>query len=163
MPRGGARYGTGPKPKPVELHEQEGTRVRSKYADPKAMAVVDAASIDVPDHLNENEAAIWQEFAPRLKAVGLLTEADIVSFEVLVYAVVSWREAKDELADSNLTKITAATGNTKKNPLVAIELERRKAVLDMLREFGMTPSSRTRVIVTEAGEASKDALEGFFD
>lgn len=121
----------GRKPKPVALKILEGAQpCRINRNEP----VVPAGSTEPPSWLDGKALDHWRELAPILREAGLLTSADRPALAQLCEAYRRWREDPD---DSK-----------------AQDLYRR-----LLVEFGLTPSSRSRIKTT--AEKPKDALEEF--
>ena len=121
----------GRKPKPTALKLLDGTQAcRINRDEP----VIPAANLDPPKWLNQTAREHWAELAPMLAKAGLLTEGD--------------RPALALLCDCYLW-IRHDPENWK-----ARELYRK-----LLVEFGLTPSSRSRLKTT--AEPKKDALAEF--
>jgi len=74
----------------------------------------------------------WKELSQQLYTMRLLSELDIIAFEMLVTAYTKWQiaESKSNFATMGIHKI-AATYQTQLHKL--------------LQEFGLTPCSRTKI------------------
>ena len=121
----------GRKPKPTALKLLEGfRRDRINSAEP----IVPVGSLDPVDWLDEKARDHWMELAPILQLAGLLTAADRQSLALLCESFSRFR------ADPTDDK--------------ARDLYRRMSI-----EFGLTPSSRSRLKST--AEKPKDALGEF--
>jgi phage terminase small subunit len=122
-------------PKPTALKILQGTDqpIRRNPAEAKPQMGTDPALSLSPD-----AQAFWDQYAPMLTRLGLLTEADGPSFTILCEAWAAWRK--------NLRGRTyharAAAGRD------------REAIIKMLDRFGMNPSARTRVSVRKGEEAN---------
>ena len=124
----------GRKPKPTALKILDGTRGDRVNRDEPTLP---KASVEPPDWLDDLEGFgidHWNELAPMLSKAGLLTEGDRPALALLCRAYARLR--LDPLDDK------------------ANDLYRR-----MLVEFGLTPSSRSRIKAT--AEKPKDALAEF--
>ncbi len=122
----------GRKPKPTKLKILDGTRKdRINTAEPVMPAV---AELGAPGWLDQVAKEHWAELAPVLHRAGLLTAGDRQSLALL---------------SESFSRFRADPDNDK-----ARELYRRMSV-----EFGLTPSSRSRLKTT--AEQPKDALAEF--
>ena len=140
----------GRKPKPTHLKLVTGNP--GKRALPKAEALVVPALPSPPPHLSDEAKVEWGRVSEELFKVGLLTGLDRSALAAYCQAYARWVQA--ERAISEMAKRDALTGglmikttngNAIQNPLVGTA---NKAAADMMRyasEFGMTPSSRSRI------------------
>lgn len=124
----------GRKPKPTALKLLEGTRADRINRDEPTLPKGDIEPPDWLDDLDGYGIDHWNELAPMLSKAGLLTEGDRPALALLCRAYARLR--LDPLDDK------------------ANDLYRR-----MLVEFGLTPSSRSRIKATT--EKPKDALAEF--
>ncbi len=127
----------GRKPKPTALKILDGDRAdRINQAEPR----IPDADLDLPEHfccLADGLAHArehWAELAPLLSSVGLLTEGDRPALALLCEAYALFR-------------------------LDPLDYKARDLYRRMLIEFGLTPSSRSRV--KAAGEAPANPLAEF--
>jgi phage terminase small subunit len=122
----------GRKPKPLALKILEGYQAdRTNFAEPK----LPSGSIIAPEHLNDLALKKWNELAPILSGAGMLTAGD--------------RDALEQLCDDYA--IYRATGDSKA----------KDRIRRLLTEFGLTPSSRSRIRSTL--EPPKNKLSSFID
>src|SRR5262245_20894550 len=122
----------GRKPKPLALKILEGSRVDpGNFAQPH----LPPGSTDPPAGMTGHALAKWCELAPVLSAAGLLTAGDRTALEQLCeeYATIKQHPHNSNSARDRLRR--------------------------MLCEFGLTPSSRSRIKSTEKKPA--DRLEEF--
>jgi phage terminase small subunit len=115
----------GRKPKPTHLKVLAGKPGHRplNLAEPTPDLV---ASPKPPRHLVGPERKLWGTLVPVLERMQVLTEADLTALEMLCAAYGDWRRNR--------------TG------------EAWKRVAAGLAEFGLTPSSRSRVKVLNAGK-----------
>ncbi len=108
--------------------------------------------------LDADATAEWQRLGPALVRLGVLTEADGEAFTalcVLYGRAVQIRRAMQDDAAKPLTYRYShdADGNerveAKENPLWAIERRTLQLWRAYLGEFGLTPTSRAKVIATQ--------------
>lgn len=113
-----------------------------------------ADQLGPPPHLHERSAAVWREVAPMLFRVKVLTEADLISLEMLCDAVADYRFARVQRGD-NFVATSGKTGSEMLGQwLVAQQMSSKRAESFMAR-FGMDPASRSRLVL--------DVQPGLFD
>jgi P27 family predicted phage terminase small subunit len=123
----------------------------------------------MPPDLNGAEADAWREFVPLLAQMGVLTLADGDALGAMCRVKVRMSKALMELAQAirraedtgRLAFIVGGEKNAARgNPLVKAVAELEDEYLRWLREFGLTPSSRTRIMTAKesAGSDIEDAL-----
>ena len=124
----------GRKAKPTQLKIIQGNPGRRPLNRHEPKPSGDAA---MPYHLNGRAAAIWEELAPELRRLGLLTSVDARMFAVLC-DLLAGAEGEPLLSGVHLAQLRA-----------------------LAAEFGMTPSARTRI---HGGpiEEPEDPAEKFF-
>ena len=102
-----------------------------------------------PAELGEFGAEHWRELAPRLIEAGILTDLDWPVFLQLCEAWQQWQENGRQVARTGGPIIRGKDPNNPAswqwNPYVHLEERGRKAYHRLATEFGMTPSSRTKV------------------
>ena len=105
-----------------------------------------------PPHLSARAKAAWDQIAPILTGMGVLTEADAVALELLCESYADYAEARDELRafGSNYYETTTQTGGTMRrlHPAVSVMQEADRRMRNWLVEFGQTPSARSRIQIT---------------
>lgn len=164
--------GRPPKPTALKLlHGNPGKRALPTH-EPKPSA----SHIERPSWLKDAGYRIWKQIAPQLEAMGVLTDADPHALALLCDAYSEYLEARAVVRAQGLTFQHVKVVGTKKNeageeepilsvmvrqrPEVAIASDAWKRVSAMMQQFGMTPSARTKVQVTQAEEA--DPFEARF-
>ena len=135
----------GTKPLPTSLRLLNGNaahRPLPKNEPQPAPAQID--DIDVPDHLTETARAHFRKTARILKGMRVLTEADMDA--VAVYAESWGRYIQATLQIQKDGLITAGSkGQARRNPMLDVQSEALTKCMKLMAEFGLTPSSRTRV------------------
>jgi P27 family predicted phage terminase small subunit len=128
--------------KPRALHVIEGTFKASRHAGADVEAP--AGVPDVPQGLVGVALEAWRALTTRMSSQGTLSLVDDIALEnhVRLHALVVRIEAE-------VAALPALTydkdGEPKAHPLVAQLRAGRMALRTSLQEFGMSPSSRTRV------------------
>ena len=140
----------GRRPKPTHLKLVTGNPGRRPL--PVGEARLALALPSVPLHLLPDAVTEWDRVAQELFTAGLLASLDRAVLAAYCQAYARWAQAERALAEmgrrdqlTNGLMLKTTGGNAIQNPLVGIA---NKAAADMVRyaaEFGMTPSSRTRI------------------
>lgn len=140
----------GRKPKPSQVKELEGNpgKRRINHSEPKPAVAETALTYGV----TLTARRFHRRYAPLLKTLGILTEADGAAFEMMAIHYGIAIDAAQELRKSTLT--TEGRDGPKKNPLVQIVRDNSAAFRGYAAEFGMTPSARSRLAVGEADQMS---------
>ena len=109
-----------------------------------------------PGHLDDVARLEWRRTGRKLLKLGVLTEIDRSALAAYCVAWSRWVEAEAQLARTG-TVIKAKTGGFMQSPYLPIANKAMEQMMRLLTEFGMTPSSRSRVEgrVQEEGEADK--------
>lgn len=122
-------------PKPTALKVLQGTD-RKDRANPNEPRP--ARGAQKPAGLSRAASAEWDLLAPMLERLGLLRETDALAFEDLCETTVRWRQLRH-----------------KQDFREAVASDRaREHMLKLLMQFGLTPSSATRVTATPVAEAN---------
>ena len=145
----------GPKPAPTAIRELRGDRAdRMPQAEPQPAAGIPAPPVELSALAREE----WGRIAPILDRARVLTEADGAALALYCETFAQWVDTGRRVKRQGMLLPTAA-GGLKLNPLVAVNSKARADAARLLAEFGLTPSSRTRVHVLPEPEA--DALAEF--
>lgn len=102
--------------------------------------------LDPPAHLTDMAAVVWNDLAPKLRAAHVLTEIDVPMLEFACNAIATYRLATAQAGSMPLAK-TAEGGNIALNPWMIVQSMTFKQAMAVLREFGMSPAARARVMV----------------
>ena len=136
----------GTKPKPTKLKQLEGDihKERWNLKEPQPQE----GKVYCPAWLDEEARKEWRRITPELKRLGLLTVVDRVALAGYCQAYSRWRRAEETLQSGFTYEFTDKDFKTKRTtkPEVAIARDALNQVKAFLVEFGMTPSSRTRII-----------------
>jgi P27 family predicted phage terminase small subunit len=114
---------------------------------------------DPPGFFDEIAVFEWNRIGPELVAKRLLTEVDLAPFTGYCLNVSRMVAAERKIAAMGLLVMTDF--GPKANPAVMIARQSGAEVLKFAKEFGLTPASRTRVEVPDAGgsKPAKDPWE----
>ena len=98
-----------------------------------------------PGGMSAGAIAVWNELAPALQAIGLLTVLDVNHFRVYCEAVNSWREAVAALNRDGVL-IPGDRGQVK-HPACQIVRDQASIMLSYGARFGLSPSDRSNLSV----------------
>ena len=114
-----------------------------------------------PDWLDPAAQAEWVRLAPMLERLGVLTESDTDALAAYCVSWTKWKSATQQLWKWGMV-LKAKEGEIPVvSPYMKIATDAQREMRAFLVEFGMTPSARARVHVTQpdAGPVSKWAGE----
>lgn len=113
-----------------------------------------------PGHLQGEARKEWNRITKQLVALGILTEVDRAALAAYCQCWARWVEAEDAMREPGFLMITTTdNGYPVVSPWLNVANAAMKQMLRFLTEFGMTPSSRSRVTVEKEPEA--DPYEEF--
>jgi P27 family predicted phage terminase small subunit len=146
----------GRRPKPTALRELEGNRGHRPLnrSEPKPSGVPKC-----PPHLDKAAKREWKRISAELVTLGLLTELDRAALAGYCASWSRWVDAEENVQKFGTVIKSPKSGFPIQNPYVGVA----NTALDQMRrfmvEFGMTPSSRSRIQV--APPAGEDPFEQF--
>ena len=150
---------------PTELKKQRGTlrKDRLNENEPKLPSVIPP----IPTWLSEDGQKAFSELSTLLHDMSVLTQADELALTLLCDAYSEYKRAKEVVNELGATmEVTSREGNTKSviRPEVQIANQSFVRVFQLLKEFGLTPSSRAKVNAIEnQGNTPDVKIENFFN
>lgn len=134
--------GGGRKPLPSAVKRARGTERpgRRNPNEPQPRALLPKP----PKFLSDEAKRVWQQMAPKVYSAGLLTELDVLAFTLLCVAWGDFVEAQEKIPLHGKV-IMGPGGAPGPSPYVTLGNKAVEQLMRLLTEFGMTPSSRTRV------------------
>src|SRR5215469_3421102 len=145
----------GRRPKPTALKKLEGNpghrRLNEEEPAPAAVAP------PCPQFIQGAAREHWNEVAPELEALGVLARIDGPMLAAYCEAFAQWRKAQDMLKLGHVLK--TATGYPVLSPYFVVAERSLKTMRAIATEFGMTPSSRSRLRVERP--AAENPLQEF--
>jgi len=150
---------------PTELKKQRGTlrKDRLNENEPKLPSVIPP----IPTWLSEDGQKAFSELSNLLHDMSVLTQADELALTLLCDAYSEYKKAKEVVNELGATmEVTSREGNTKSviRPEVQIANQSFVRVFQLLKEFGLTPSSRAKVNAIEnQGNTPDVKIENFFN
>ncbi len=143
----------GARPKPTALKMLQGTNRadRGNPHEPRTRTQIPAC----PAHLTDEGRREWRRISKLLAALGLVTAIDRAALASYCQAWGRWVEAEEALKRHGVV-IKSPNAFPMQSPYLAIANKAMDQMRILLTEFGMTPSSRTRVAATGSTDEWSD-------
>lgn len=145
----------GRKPKPTVLKILEGNPgkrpINKKEPRPEKKAP------RCPGWLEPEARKEWRRMCKQMEELGVLTLVDAAAFAGYCQAYARWKEA-EEFISKHGTIFKTPSGYIQQVPQVSIAQTYLKIMKDFCSEFGLTPSSRSRISTNVVNE-SDDPME----
>jgi len=113
-----------------------------------------------PPHLGSTARKEWDRLSRELFALGVLTGLDRAALAAYCDSYADWVYARNKIKKHGRL-IETKEGNIIQSPYVGMSNTAKKLMHKFLIEFGLTPSSRSRISVDKNG-AEKDPAEAYF-
>jgi P27 family predicted phage terminase small subunit len=149
----------GRKPLPTHLKIVKGT-ARSHRLNPSEPAPA-ASAPQAPGHLDERAKEKFDRLAKMLAAHGIMTVLDTAALARYCIIWCRWIDAEQEVKTRGPV-VKPQGGNVIQNPFLAIANRCLSQMAQIESEFGMTPSSRSR-IRAESVSKTVDPFESFLN
>ena len=137
------KQGRKPTPRNLRLVKGNERKDRENPDEPE----VEVSLPDPPDHLTPDEAAVFTDIAGKLQRMKVMSDFDADALAIYAVNHVRWKEANAKVRDLGFM-VKSPKGFPLKNPYLSVAKDAEKVCMSLLAEFGMTPSSRTRVRAT---------------
>ncbi len=140
---------TGPKPVPTQLKIVRGTDqpCRMKKNEPKPKA----DKITKPFELSEAADKQWDVIVEQLRDAKLITNIDTHALAMYCESYATWQDAIKMIQEHGVV-VKSKNGFPVQSPFFHVANKAWDQMNRMLVEFGMTPSSRTRVSAVEGAD-----------
>ena len=112
---------------------------------------------ECPDHLDPVARKEWFRLSEILLATKVLTEADYIALGNLCQAYSTLIDAQRHLNKGGILFKTP-NGYIQQNPLLGIIRAQMNIVNGLVREFGLTPSSRTRITIEKEDDGHDELM-----
>lgn len=142
---------TGPKPIPTQLKVVRGNP--GKRPLPENEPQLEAVKPNAPKTLSQEAKKHWDVVVDQLADAKLMTVLDIDALAMYCEAYARWADANKQIQEYG-PLIKSPQGFPMQSPYLQIANKTFDQMKAMLVEFGMTPSSRTKVRTAET--AKKD-------
>ena len=114
---------------------------------------------NAPGYLTKVGKSEWRRMGKQLFNLGLLSNIDLSAFGAYCQQYATWVEASEQVQKHGML-IKAQSGFPMQSPYFSIQAKAQAEMRKWLVEFGMTPSSRSRVEVDK--RKAEDPMEAFF-
>lgn len=98
-----------------------------------------------PRHFTADEKQVWWRVGAELIQARLVTQVDMDALALYCRAHVRWVDAYRQLREQDKDVIMTPSGSIKPNPLYAVADKAHAQMVEMMRELGLTPASRTKL------------------
>jgi len=143
----------GRKPVPTALKIVKGTdqpcRVNGNEPTPKTDNII------MPPELSEMAKQHWQQICGQLQEAMIMTNIDVPALMLYCEAFATWRDATDKIQSTGAV-VKGKDGYPVRSPYLFVAQKAFDQMKSMLTEFGMTPSSRTRVSTAQGSSENPD-------
>lgn len=148
----------GRKPNPTALKVLRGNPGRRPLnkSEPQPARAEDLAP---PRALKGAAAEEWKRIAPKLQRLGLLTEIDDSALTAYCVTWARWLDAETQIREHGMV-LKGRKGAPILSPYLGIAARTMQQLKQWLEQFGMTPSSRSRV-KTDAGSKPADRFDKY--
>lgn len=142
----------GPQAAPTALKLLKGVRpARINTEEPKPKSVGGTIPQGWAAQMSDGAREFWAKYAPVLSNVGVLTEADLPALRVLAELWSRWLRSQGAAEAEDDLRVTLA--------LMRIRDRIETQMLRYLQEFGMTASSRGKIVVVGQNDDEDDDLD----
>jgi len=111
-----------------------------------------------PSWLEDEAKKEWKRLAKQMEQLGILTEVDMASFAGYCQSYARWKEA-EEFITKHGTIVKTPSGYWQQVPQVSIAQTYLKIMNKFCEQFGLTPSSRSRIVANEDDNIGSDEME----
>lgn len=139
----------GRKPKPTNMKLLEGNPGKKPLN--KNEPIPGKKAPKCPAWLEGEAKKEWKRMAKQLEVMGVLTQVDATAFAGYCQAYARWKEA-EEFITKHGTIFKTPAGYIQQVPQVSIAQTYLKIMKDFCSEFGLTPSSRSRICISTDAE-----------
>ena len=144
----------GPKTKPTTLKKAQGNPGKRPLPENEPMPDKPKKLPMSPRHLDKIGRKEWNRIGKLLHKLGLLTDIDMTALAAYCSTYATWVEAQENIKKHGVL-IKAQSGFPMQSPYLTISNKAMSEMRKWLVEFGMTPSSRTRVKVEKPKEKNR--------
>ena len=142
------------RPKPTKLKLIDGIvnkkRINLNEPNPKPKAP------SMPKNMDKVAEKEWKSLGPILEKLGVLTNVDGGAFEALCVSYGEWVKYSRQAQEKPLYKFEQ-TGYIQISPFVTLADKAFKNYIKLATEFGLTPSSRSRIVMAKDSADSTGA------
>ena len=155
----------GPAPTPTPILKLRGSTLATRKRLEREIKYPSGAP-DMPNWLDDDAKAAWEQLVPQLEAMGVLCKIDGNALSRYCHLWARWRRAEAFIREKgDMFPLKDDQGQIKcfqQWPQVAIAHRLALLLTRSEQEFGMTPSARTRIQLPEGRERKDNAKARFF-
>lgn len=142
--------------KPLELKVIQGTdrADRQSPAAPVYQKINRVPAVPTLLKKDKEATALWRRVCAQLVQVKMLDEVNIDLIEIYVTETMIYRQAMDDVQNTGLL-VPDDKGILRANPARKMASDCMKNIVQIAREFGLTPSTRQKIITNVAHVAAK--------
>lgn len=141
----------GPAKKPTKLNKLQGNPGRRPLNQREPQPSPLERKPTAPRWLSHAAKLQWKRLVTPLYECGLLTQVDQLALAMLCEAYATYQDARLLVEQEGMIAISEK-GSPYLHPAVGIMNSSRRELLTWAREFGMTPSARTRIEIDADNE-----------
>ncbi|MCP3852926.1 MAG: phage terminase small subunit P27 family, partial [Gammaproteobacteria bacterium] len=112
-------------------------------------------NIKMPVGMSADAKKHWKQVSKQLKEAGILTNLDITALMIYCETYAQWKDATDKISTHGAV-VKGKDGYPIRSPYLYVAQKGFEQMKSMLTEFGMTPSSRTKVNTTDDHQKQQD-------
>ena len=143
----------GTKPKPTRLKLLAGNPGRRPLNEREPQPLLPPSLPKPPRHLSRDGREEWIRVGGILLRSRVLTEADLTALSAYATFYGRWMAAEHEIRRKGiLVPATPGSKSRVQNPMLAVANKAFQQMSQLLGEFGLTPSSRTRITASPASD-----------
>jgi P27 family predicted phage terminase small subunit len=117
---------------------------------------------EIPEWLDGEAQAEWRRITVDLAEMGLLSKADRPALAAYCTAWSRWVDAEAQVKKYGTVVKSPDKGFPMKSPYLSIADQTMETMRKLMVEFGLTPSSRSRIRVPAGGDEA-DELDRFLE
>ena len=147
---------SGRKPKPTAVKQLEGNPGKRELNanEPKLMKKAPSC----PKWLTDDAKKEWRRLSKQMEQMGILTQVDMTAFAGYCQAYERWKEA-EEFISKHGAIVKTPSGYWQQVPQVSIAQTYLRIMNRFCEQFGLTPSSRSRIIAESPNSDDDDIME----
>lgn len=154
----------GPKPLPPNVHRLNGnpSKLTERTLRNRDSSLPDISIPKSPAHLLPAAKKEWNRVSPQLEKLGLITELDMAALAAYCQAYARWSSAETKIKSLGDEGLIVETPSGYQQMSVWLNISNRAAeqMHKFMSEFGMTPSTRTRVTASPQLELFDEQSSG---
>lgn len=143
----------GPRPKTQAANALAGNPGK-RSASAQSPAATPVKNLRAPSFLSREAKKEWKRVVMELARLDLVSDLDVMALAAYCNAFSTWIDAMKQIREHG-TLVRSPNGYPMPSPYVKIQRDAQDEMMKWLREFGMTPAARTRV-VGDGGESDED-------